>query len=89
VAPPLESLPFRSPVHEPVHMFAIFPGKVKKLAGRQVGRFLAEKGLEAPAHIGTFPGIQPVTSRGIPVVLQCLKHLLRNGLKAQPSMFRL
>lgn len=89
VAPPLESLPLRGPVHEPLHVFAVFPSQVKKLAGRQVGRFFAEEGLEAPPHIRTFPGIKPVSASRIPVVLNGLKHFVRHGRIAQPSLFRL
>lgn len=57
VAPPLEALPLRGPIHKPLHVVAVFPGEVKKLPGRQVGCFFAEKGLEAPPNIRTFPGI--------------------------------
>src|SRR6266481_551934 len=89
VAPALKAASFRGPVHETFHMVAVLPGEVKKFPGRQIGRFFPEKSLKAPPHIGTFPWLETIAPSGIPVVVQCLEHFLRNGRIAQPSSSRL
>jgi len=88
VAAALEALPLRGPIHKTFHVVAVFPGEVKKLAGRQIGSFSAEESLKAPSNVGALPGIESITAGRIPVVLQCLEHFLRNGRIAQPSSSR-
>jgi hypothetical protein len=80
----LESLTLCGPIYEPLHVVAVFPGKMKKLLGRQIGRFFAEKRFEAPPQIRTFPGIQSITASRIPIVLQCLKHFCAMGETPSP-----
>jgi hypothetical protein len=86
VAAALDALPFCGPIHKPFHVFAVLPGKVKKLAGGQIGRFFAEEGLKTPADIGTFPRIESVTSSCIPVILHCLEHFLAPWAN-RPALF--
>src|SRR5215472_18054356 len=77
VAAALEAAAFGGPVHEPLHVFAVFPGQVEELAWSQIGRFFSKKSLKPPAHVGTLPRFQPVTAGCIPVILQRLEHALR------------
>src|SRR5229473_7155308 len=85
----LEALSFRRPIHKPLHVVAVLPGKVKKLSGGQISGFVPEKSLKAPPHIWAFPRIESIAPSRIPVILQCLEHFLRNGRIAQPSSSRL
>src|SRR5207244_6353248 len=41
VAPPLEAISFSGPIHEPFHVFAVLPGKMKELARCQIGGFFS------------------------------------------------
>src|SRR5713226_8035627 len=86
VAPALEPLSFRGPIHKPFHVVAVLPGKVKELAGRQIGGFFPEERLKAPANVGTLPRVESITTSCIPVVLHCLEHFLRNG-RIRPALF--
>jgi hypothetical protein len=79
VAPALEPASLRGPVHEAFHMVAVFPGKMKELAGRQIGALFAEERFKPPAQVGAFPWIEAIAPGRIPVIVKCLEHLLRNG----------
>ena len=72
--PVLAAAPFRGPVDKPPHVFAVLPGETEKLACGQVGRFFSKKRFKTPAHVRTLPRPQAITSSGVPVVAQCLKH---------------
>src|SRR5713226_9695128 len=76
VAAALEAASFRGPVYKPLHVFAVFPGQLKKFARGQVVRFFSKKRLKPPPHIRTIPWFQPIAPGRIPVVAQCLKHCL-------------
>jgi hypothetical protein len=82
----LEAAPLRGPVDKALHVFAVFPGEMKKLARGQVRRLLSKKRLKSPAHVGTLPWLQAVTPCRIPVVTQRLKHFLAPERIAQPSV---
>ena len=73
----LKPASFCGPVHKPLHVVTVFPRELKEFAGSQVGAFLAEERFKAPAHIRALPGLQPIASRGVPIVVQSLKHFLR------------
>jgi len=79
VAPALEPASLRGPVHEAFHMVAVFPGKMKELAWRQIGALFAEKRFKPPAQVGAFPWIEAIAPGRIPVIMKCLEHLLRHG----------
>lgn len=83
MVPVLEAAPLRGPVDKPLHVFAVFPGEMEKLARGQVGRFFSKKRLKTPAHVRTFPRLQAITSGGVPIVAQRPKHFpsLRHGRK--------
>src|SRR5437660_3174066 len=85
----LEAISFRGPIHKPFHVFAVFPGKMKKLAGRQIRGFLPEERLKPPADVRTFPRPESIAPSCIPVVLHRLEHFLRHGRMAQLSSSRL
>jgi hypothetical protein len=89
VAPALEAMSFRSPVYEPLHVGAVLPGEVEELAGGHIGRLFPKKSFKAPTQVGTLPWFEAVASRCIPVILNRLEHILRNGRIAQPSSSRL
>jgi len=72
----LEAAAFGGPVHEALHVFAVFPGEMEELAGGHVCRLFSQKGLEAPAHVRALPGFQAIAAGGVPVINQCLKHFL-------------
>lgn len=74
--PVLAAAPFRGPVDKPLHVFAVLPGETEKLACGQVGRFFSKKRLKTPTHVRTLPRPQAITSSGVPVVAQRLKHFL-------------
>src|ERR1700740_613034 len=74
VAAAPEALPFRGPIHKPLHVIAVLPGKTKELARRQISRFLPEKCLKAPANVRALPGLESIAASGIPVILHGLKH---------------
>src|ERR1700674_256016 len=79
VATALEAAPLRSPVYETFHIVAVLPGKVKELAGSQVGGFFSQERFKAPTQVWTLPRFKPISPGRIPVILHCLEHLLRNG----------
>jgi len=87
VALALEAAAFGGPIHKPLHVIAVFPGEVKKLASRQIVRFLSEKGLKPPPHVRTFPRFQAVAPGRVPVVTQSLKHFLAVASKS-PSLLK-
>src|SRR6266481_6342483 len=89
VAAALEALSLRGPIHEPLHMVAVFPGEVKKLASRQIGRFFSKERFKAPADVRTLPRPESIAPGCVPVILHCLEHFLRNGRIAQHSSSRL
>src|SRR5215469_14652387 len=74
--PVLEAAPFRGPVDKPLHVFAMVPHEMEKLARGQVGSFFSKKRLKTPAHVRTFPRLQAITSSRVPVVAQRSKHFL-------------
>src|SRR6266404_2007046 len=74
-APALIATPRCCPVHEALHLIAVFPHQVEELAGVQASRFRPEKGLEPPAQVWTFPRIQAITAGHDPVVAKHLPHL--------------
>lgn len=78
VAAVLVAAALGGPVHETLHVFAVFPCEVKKLARRHVCRFFSQKGFKPPAHVGTFPRFQSVAPSSVPVVTQRLKHFLHS-----------
>src|SRR6266849_2439479 len=83
----LVAAPLRRPIHEAFHIVAVLPGKVEKLAGRQVGGLFAQESLKAPTNVRTLPRVKPVAPRCVPVIVKCLEHFLRNG-RNSPSPFR-
>src|SRR6266850_469041 len=85
----LEAAPLRSPVNKAFHVVAILPGKVKELAGSQVGGFFSQERFKAPPQVWTLPRFKSIAPSRVPVILHCLEHLLRNGRIAQPSSSRL
>jgi hypothetical protein len=89
VAAALEALSLRGPIHKPLHVVAVLPGEVKKLASRQVGGFFSKERLKTPANVWTFPRPESIAPSRVPVVLHGLEHFLRNGQIAQPSSSRL
>jgi len=72
----LVSLPFRGPIHKPFHVVAVLPGKMKELAGRQIGGLISKKRLKPPTDIGALPRIESIAPSRIPVVLHRLEHFL-------------
>src|SRR5215469_5234551 len=76
MVPVLNAAPLRGPVDKPLHVFAVVPGKMEKLARGQVGSFFSKERLKTPAHVRTFPGLQAITSSRVPVVAQRPKHFL-------------
>ena len=76
MVPVLEAAPLRGPVDKPLHVFAVFPGEMEKLARGQVGRFFSKKRLKTPAHVRTLPRLQAITSGGVPIVAQRPKQFL-------------
>jgi len=76
VATALKTLSFRGPIHKPFHVVAVLPGKMKELAGGQIGGFVPEKRLKPPTDIRTLPRIESIAPSRIPVVLHCLEHFL-------------
>lgn len=70
---------FGGPIDETLHVCAVLPGEMKKLAGIHSGGFLSKKGLKAPAEVGAFPGFQAVTASYDPVVVKGLEHLRLTG----------
>lgn len=72
----LDAAALGGPVYEMLHLLAVFPEEMKKLAGRQVRRFFSQKGLEAPTQVGTFPRLQAIALGRGPVVAQRFKHFL-------------
>ena len=86
VATALEALSFRGPIYKPFHVVAVLPGKMKELAGGQIGRFFPEECLKAPADVRTLPRIESVSPSRIPVVLQCLDHFLAQWAN-RPALF--
>src|SRR5260370_3133408 len=76
VAPALEALSFRRPIHKPLHVVAVLPGKGKKLSGGQISGFFPEKSLQPPTHIRTFPRLESIAPSRIPLILQLLEHFL-------------
>src|SRR6266852_169175 len=83
----LVAAPLRRPIHEAFHIVAVLPGKVEKLAGRQVGGLFAQECFKAPTDVRTVPRIEPVAPRRVPVIVKRLEHLLRNG-RNSPSPLR-
>jgi hypothetical protein len=85
MVPVLDAAPFRGPIDKPLQVFAVFPGELEKLARGQVDRFFTQKRLKPPAHVRTLPRLPSITSGGVPVVTERLKHSLplrlagRNG----------
>lgn len=79
VAAALEAAAFCGPVDEAFHIIAVLPGKMKKLAGREVGSFFSQERFKAPTHVWTLPRIEPIAPGRVPVILQCPEHFLRNG----------
>src|SRR5258708_7646690 len=84
VAPAVEALSFRCPIHKPFHVVAVLPGKMKELAGRQIGGLLPKECLKAPTDVGTFPRIESIASSRIPVILQCLNISCAMGESPSP-----
>ncbi len=74
VAPALDAAAFRGPVHKPLHVFAVFPGKVKKLSRSHVCRFFSEKRLKPPMQVRTFPRFPSIAPGSMPVVPKRFKH---------------
>ena len=72
----LDAAAFGGPVDETLHVLAVLPCEMKKLARRQVRRFFSEKRLKAPAYVRTLPGLQAITAGRGPVVAQRSKHFL-------------
>src|SRR5713101_9190511 len=83
----LEAAPLRGLIHEAFHIVAVLPGKVEKLAGRQVGGLFAQERFKAPTDVRTLPRVEPVAPRRVPVIVKRLEHLLRNG-RNSPSPLR-
>lgn len=75
VAPALDAASFCRPVHEPLHVLAVFPRQVEELARGHVIRFFSKKRFKPPAHIGALPRFQSIASGRIPVVPERLKHV--------------
>jgi hypothetical protein len=86
VAAALEALAFGGPIDEALHVVAVLPGQVEKLAGGQIGRFFAEEGLKTPTDIGTLPRTETITASRIPVILHCLEHFLAQWAN-RPALF--
>ena len=76
MVPVSDAVPFRGPIDKPLHLFAVFPGELEKLARGQVGRFFTQKCFKPPAHVRTLPRRPSITSGGVPVVTERLKHSL-------------
>src|SRR5215469_6107292 len=76
MVPVLDAAPFRGPIDKALQVFAVFPGELDKLAPGQVGRFIAQKRFKPPAHVRTLPRLPSITSGGVPVVTERLKHSL-------------
>jgi hypothetical protein len=76
VATALETLSFRGPIHKPLHVVAVLPGKMKELAGGQIGGLIPEERLKPPTDIRTLPRIESIAPSRIPVVLHRLEHFL-------------
>jgi hypothetical protein len=89
VPPPLEFLSLCRPVHKPLKMLSVFPRQLEKLPGVQVRGLFPQKSFKSPAHVWAFPRIESVAASRVPVIRQCLKHVLRHGRIARPSLFRL
>ena len=70
----LDAASFCGPVYESLHVLAVFPGEMEKLARRHVRRFFSEKRLKAPSNIRTLPRFQAVALGRVPVIVQRLKH---------------
>src|SRR6267143_83498 len=87
VATALEAASLRSPVYKAFHIVAVLPGKVKELAGSQVGGLFAQESFKAPPDIRAPPRVESVASRCVPVIVKRLEHLLRNG-RNSPSPLR-
>ena len=85
MVPVLDAAPLRGPIDKPLQVFAVFPGELEKLARGQVGCFSTQKRFKPPAHVRTVPRLPSITSGGVPVVTERLKHSLalhldrRNG----------
>src|SRR5258708_37202359 len=61
VAPAVEALAFRCPVHKPFHVVGVLPGKMKELACRQIGGLISKEPLKAPTAARNFPRIESIT----------------------------
>ena len=88
VAAALKALTFGGPVHEALHVIAVFPGKPKELAGGQIGGFSSKKGLKTPTYVRTGPGFKPIAASRIPVVQQRLEHILAQWAKCPALDFK-
>src|SRR5438552_16591270 len=73
VAPALDAISFRGPIHKSFHVLAVLPGEMKKLAGRQIRGFLPEERLKPPRDVRSFPRPAPMTPGRIAVVLPRLE----------------
>ena len=76
MVPVLDAAPFRGPIDKPLHVFAVFPGEMEEFARGQVGRFFTQKRLKPPAQVRTLPRFPSITSGGVPVGTERLKHFL-------------
>jgi len=86
--PSLVAPPFGRPIDEPLHLIAVFPGKVKEFARVQAGGFRPEKGFKPPPQIRTIPRIQAISPRNNPVVPQHFEHCRTQASPpVPPSMF--
>jgi len=73
--PALIAAPRFCPIHELLHLVAVFPHEVKELIGVEACGFGTKKGLEPPAQVRAIPRIQAITAGHNPVVPQHLPHL--------------
>ncbi len=70
----LDAASFRSPIHEVLHLMAIFPKDFQELRGTEIFCFLAQKRFQPPVQIRAIPRMHPVTACHNPVVRQKIPH---------------
>jgi hypothetical protein len=75
----LDVAAFGGPIEEAFHLVAVFPAQFEELGCGHVGGFGAEVGFEAPAKIGTIPGVEAVALGRQPVVAEKLPHSIGCG----------
>jgi hypothetical protein len=83
---PLDTPPFRGPIHKTHHVRTVFPGQPQKFSRIQIFRFWAKKSLKPPAQVRALPRFEAIPASNVPVVPQCLKHRSYTGKWPAPKL---